>query len=264
MRRSIFVTLVSISVVILLIRFTFEPLANLFGFQVKSGIKITSLPEAVVAINGDEVGRTPYQDENLQVGEYNVKLTADQSVWQGRVTLNKGTLSVVNRELAPTIASSSGEILTLYPGKGVVITSTPGEASVEVDGKFYGKTPLSITDLISGEHSFLISHDSYLKRSIRASLPENLSLHINVDLAVSEADFTQITTPVVETLKEVTVKQTPVGYLNVRSKPSASGIKIGQVKPGDKLVLLEELSGWMKVRLPDAKEGYVSSQYVQK
>lgn len=264
MKKSFFLVLVFISIVVLSIRFGSQPLSALLGYQVKAGLKVTSMPEATVFLNGKEVGNTPYQDENLQAGDYRVKLEVDKSSWEGSVNLSQGTLSVVNRELAETTASSSGEVLTLNPGKGVVITSSPSEAQVEIDGKDYGKTPLAVSDLSSGEHTFLINHDSFLKRSIRASLPENMLLSIDVNLAISEVDLGGITTPTVISPQKLVVKQTPTGFLRVRNKPSLNGEEVGKVSSGDNLLLLEELSGWDRVRLDNGTEGYISSSYVQK
>ena len=60
------------------------------------------------------------------------------------------------------------------------------------------------------------------------------------------------------------VKNTPTGFLRVRDKPSLNGLEIGRVNPGEKLILLEELSGWVRIRMANEKEGYVSSAYISK
>lgn len=265
MKKFIFKALIFFSLIALGARFGSQPLLDVLFSQNKAGLRITAVPEAVIFINGVEVGQTPYQDENLKAGEYKVELKANGGHWQGIVKLTGGTLSIVNRELALSTASSSGEILSLSPGKGVVLTSTPTGAEVEIDGKIVGKTPLSLSGLEVGEHTFLLSHLGYLKRSIRATLPEKMQLNINVDLAISEVDLSNITVPPLEsTNKKVIAKQTSVGFLRVREKPTTGSKEITRVAPGEELVLLEELSNWDKVRLSDGTEGYVSSLYVQK
>lgn len=264
MRRTTFLILVFISFVLLFVRFAIKPITSYLGFNAKSGIKVTSQPTSQVYLNEKAVGQTPYLDENLKAGEYLVKLSAGNANWMGKVRLNQGTLSVVNRELAEISSSASGEILTLISGVGATITSNPSEAEVKIDGQSYGKTPISVSTLPSGEHNFTISKSGYLIRSIKAYVPANLSLNINVDLAISEADLTTVIAPVITQTREVVVKQTPTGFLRVRDQASLNGKEIAQVKPGDKLVLLEELSGWNRVRLPDGTEGFVSSSYVEK
>lgn len=258
----IFLALLSIS-----IRFAIKPISEVLGYQTKAGIKITSTPESTVFINGVEVGKTPYQDENLKVGEVEVSLVKEGSSWQGRVGLYAGTLSVVNRELAPDTASLSGEILTLDTGKGIIITSSPSEASVEIDGKAYGKTPISILELLPGEHTFILSREGYLNRSIRAALPPNLVLYLNIDLALSEANIsTSVNLPAIQdaTAIRLIVKKTPNGFLRIRSKPSISGAEVGRVNTGDTLTLVSEQSGWYRIKTDEGIEGYVVSTYVQK
>ena len=231
----LFLLLVVISIFSLIIKFGTQPIYSLLGHQTKAGLKITSVPEAGVFINQESVGKTPYLNGDLLAGEYQVRLESGNMSWQGSVKLNNGTETILNRELAESLASSSGEVLHLYEGKGVVITSVPTGASVEINGKIKGVTPLSVVDLPTGEHLFLLKHPEYLPRTVRATL-----------------------------LEKVLVTQTPTGFLRVRESPSVLGKEITRVKPGDELILLEEKQGWSKVRLKDETEGYVSSDYIEK
>jgi uncharacterized protein YgiM (DUF1202 family) len=57
--------------------------------------------------------------------------------------------------------------------------------------------------------------------------------------------------------------QTPTGFLRVRDQASLGGAEIGQVKPGETYTLLDEQSGWYKIKFNN-KEGWISSQYAQK
>jgi uncharacterized protein YgiM (DUF1202 family) len=63
---------------------------------------------------------------------------------------------------------------------------------------------------------------------------------------------------------QVIVKQTPTGYLNVREGPGQSYAVISRILPGQTFVFLEEGIGWVKIRLNDGSEGWVSSTYVEK
>ncbi len=256
--------LIIISLIALLLRFS-DKVAEIFlGVKKTSGISTFSEPtEAKVFLDGQEVGKTPYEDKSLEVKDYAVKIEKDKASWQGRVKLTPGTVTIVNRDIATDSASSAGEVLTLDKGRGLTVISSPTEADVEIDGKSYGKTPVTL-NIDTGEHTILVSHPNYLNRSIRADLPSNFNLTVSVDLALSEADLTTIATPVTTQTPEVTVKQTPTGFLRVRDKPSLNGKEVAQVKPGDKLVLLEEQVDWDRVRLSSGSEGYVSSSYVEK
>lgn len=264
MKKVIIWFLVLICLLVLAIRFSSQIPDSLLGIKQKSGISITSTPEgAIVSIEGKEVGKTPYSDENLEPKTIIVKIDKDGLVWQGKLTLKPNTVLIINRDLAKDTTSSAGEVLSLEKGKGITVISNPSEADVEIDGKSYGKTPL-VADVSSGEHSIVISHPNYLKRSLSAKLPEGFNLTIASDMAISEVDLTTFTAPTISTTPEVVVKETPTGFLRVREKASLSGKEIAQVKPGDVLVLLSEEGSWIRVRLSDKTEGYVSATYVEK
>lgn len=175
------------------------------------------------------------------MGEQLITLKTDSVTWQGYVKLNPGTLTVVNRDLEPTEASSAGEVITLEKGTGVTVLSNPAGSDVQVDGQSVGKTPISLSSLKAGEHIFLLSHPSYVKRSIRATSVDGYDLTLSVDLALSEADLSQDNTPAVAQPVQLVVKQTPTGFLNIRSQASDTAQKVGQVSSGDTLTLLEEL-----------------------
>lgn len=262
MRKNLLILLVFLSLTVLTLRFGVNPVLNYLGYESQAGIKISSTPEAKVFIDGKEVGNTPYEGLDLKVGEYNVRLVKDKEAWEGRVRLTKGALTVVNRELGQTISSSSGEVLVLNSGSGAVLTSTPPEAEVEIDGNSYGKTPLSVSNLPPGEHTFLLSREGYLKRSIRALLPPNMSLNIDVDLAIPEITSGSIPTPTEVPAIKLVVKQTSTGFLRVRDKPSLGGKEVGRVLAGTVLTQLEAVGSWIKVQLEDGMEGYVSASYV--
>lgn len=264
MKKTLLFSLVIVSALMLVARLGFKPVAEVLGFKEKAGLRITAIPEAMVLVDGVAVGKTPYQNEDLKVGSYRVRLEAGSAVWEGAVKLTNGTVSVVDRELSAGVASASGEILTLDSGRGVTVTSIPDGAGVEIDEKIYGVTPLVLSDIAPGDHTFILSHANFTKRNIKAVLPQNMSLNLAVDLAVSEVEVRNIQTPSFTAPTKLIIKQTPTGFLRVRNKPNLSGAEIGRVSSGDSVTQLEELSGWFKVRLENDTEGYVSSQYVQK
>lgn len=264
MKKIILLLLVLLSLLVLTLRFSGKGAEILLNVKPKSGISVMSEPSnAKVFFDGEEVGKTPYESEDLEPKEYLVKLEKDGTSWEGRVSLKAKTVAVINRELSSDQAFSTGEILTLDRGKGLTVTSNPTGAEVEVDGKSYGQSPLSL-DIEEGEHTISISHPNYIDRNIRAYLPADFNLIVSVDLPLSEADLTTISTPPITETPKLLVSDTPTGFLRVRDKPSLSGKEITQVKPGDSLILLEELPSWYRVRLANGTEGYVSSSYVEK
>ncbi len=269
MRKFILVLLLFFSVVVLLLRFGVKPLEEFLGVKTRSGLRVSSNIPSKVFLGGKEVGNTPYQDENLSEGEVVVGLKPTDSTdskvfWSGYVKLNGGTVSFVNRDLNDSPSLQSGEVITLDKGKGVAVVSSPFGAKVSIDGKEVGVTPISVSNLESGEHQFLVLKDNFVNRSIRATLVSGYKLTMSVDLALAEADLTKLQTVPVTQSKQVTIKQTPTGFLRVREKASVSSLEVGRVNPGEVLVVLEEVPSWVKVKLPDGKEGYIASEYTEK
>lgn len=264
MKKTIILLLILLSLIALTLRYGNEFADNFLSKKSSAGVRILSSPTgARVYLNEMEVGKTPYESSELKGDSYLIKIEEGEASWQGKVTLNSGTLTVVNREISKDPSSSSGEILTLEKGKGVTIISNPDGAEVEIDSKFYGKTPL-LVDLEPGEHSFALSSPNYLKRSIRASLPEGFHLNLSVDLSLSEADLETFSSPKITETAKVIILATPTGFLRVREKATLSSKEVARVSPGDELVLLEEQTGWFKVRLENGGEGFVSSDYAEK
>lgn len=264
MKKILIWLLILLSVMALVIRFSSNAAEVVFGIKPKSGITIQSTPaEANVFIDGTEVGKTPYEEKELETKEILIRIEKDEAIWQGKIGLVAGTITVINRDLSKDIPSGAGEVLTLKRGKGITIISNPADVNIEINGKTFGKTPQTL-DIASGKQTILLTHANYLNRSIKANLPEGFNLTVVSDLGLSEADLTTISTPVITQTPEVVVKSTPTGFLRVRDKAALNGKEIAQVKPGDILILLEELGSWDRVRLSDSTEGFVSSSYVEK
>lgn len=264
MKKTILLMLFLISLIVLAVRLASAPANSLLGIKEKAGIRVLSLPDgAKVYLDDNEIGKTPYESSNLEAREIKVKIEADKGKWEGKVKLQPGTLTVVNRELSADATSNAGEILTLEKGRGVILISTPNESDIEIDGKNLGQTPLRV-DVSPGEHTFVLGKGGFLRRSIKAIIPDGFNLTLNVDLALSEADLSNVTTPPITETAKLVVKSTPTGFLRVRDKPSLAGNEVARVSTGDELILLEEQTSWYRIRTADGKEGYVSAQYVQK
>lgn len=264
MKKFIIWTLIFISLAVLILRFSSRLGEFFLGVKQNSGISIFSEPNgATVFLDNKEVGKTPFEDKNLESKEYLVKLEKDQAVWQGKIKLTAGTVGIIERDLAKDPASSAGETLILEKGTGMTIISTPQDAQIEIDGKNYGKTPKTI-DIVASDHTIVLTHPNYLNRSIKAVLPNNFNLTVTVDLALSEADLSTISTPAISKTQKLIVKNTPTGFLRIREKPSLSAKELARALSGEDLILLEETGDWDRVRLPNGVEGYVSSVYVEK
>ena len=63
--------------------------------------------------------------------------------------------------------------------------------------------------------------------------------------------------------KKVKVLATPTGWLRVRDSASLDGKEITRVNVGDTYTVLEEQTGWTKIKVSETVEGWVSSDYLE-
>ncbi len=184
-----------------------------------------------------------------------------------------------------------------------VVTSSPDSASVTLDGDPQGFSPVLVPSIAPGDHEIMISSPGFATRTVTAKTVAGYKLVINAKLA---GEIIQITpSPVASpsatpsaTLKTsitpkvtpspsprvtprttplptgaasgsnilVEIKQTPTGFLRVRSGPSTGATEIGRVDPGERFRLLQEKSGWyqIEVDLDATSSGWISGQYATK
>ncbi len=231
-----------------------------------AALKIETTPQATVFFNDNNVGQTPYSVQNLPPGPLSVKLATDNQNWSTKVNLTSGAWTIIRRDFGATEASSSGEILSLEKGTGLIIISAPDKASVVIDGQSVGETPLVLKDLKTGDHQVDLSKDSYLPRTINLKVIAGYQLTVSAQLAlgVNIADQASPSAGLTSEKKQATIKETGTGWLRLRTLPSLSGQEIAKVDVGTIVSVLEEKVDWIKISLSDGKQGWVSSQFVQK
>ncbi len=269
-------------------------------FTKKSGVQITSHPDANVVINGKSVGKTPYYDEGLSPGTATIQMTAIDSgqSWEGKVTLVSGTLTTVHREFAASPDKShsyslSFEKLANTKDSSVSIISLPPNATVSIDGKPAGFTPAT-ADIAPGPHVFSFTAPGYQDKIVNAAIQAGYRLVLNLTMATMDIVPTPTPTPIATasatltptptTVKNITplpkqgspsaalakpyveILNTPTGYLRVRETPSTNGTELAKVNPGDMFPYKEptaSVSGWYYIEYLKGEWGYVASQYAK-
>ncbi len=113
-------------------------------------IYINSTPsDARAYLDGAYRGRTPLTISNLEVGEYQIKLSKDDYYdWYSTVRVKQNITTQVFAQLEPMTGS-------LYA------TSSPRYARVFLDGIERGTTPITITDIEEGWHEIVIIKEYY-------------------------------------------------------------------------------------------------------
>jgi hypothetical protein len=263
--------------------------------QPNAGLKVETTPVSMVFVDNLQIGQSPIE-KIFKPGEVNLKIIPNStdsalSTYQTKVRLNPKTYTVVRRDFGPTDADTAGEIVTLEPQSGkpaslVVVTSNPDSASVSIDGDPQGFSPILVPSVAAGDHVIVVSAPGFATRTISAKAVAGFKLTLNVKLAGQPSPLPTIAVQATSsaTLKVsgtpspspnllqsparpyVEIKDTPVGFLRVRSGPSTSSKEVGQVKPGDKLSLLDSQTGWYLVEadLPSTSSGWISAQYAEK
>ena len=127
----------------------------------RGSVRFESVPSgASINLNGQVRGVTPLTVSDLPLGalEYTLQLP-DHRETKGRVTIADETPLSVRETLAEL--------------PGLNITSVPGGASIAIDGRTVGVTPLAVTNLSPGRVSFTATLAGYAAFSGRALVPEN-------------------------------------------------------------------------------------------
>lgn len=278
---------------------------NKFFSQPGTGaLQVSSTPKATVLIDGEQVGFTPFFSDKIKAGEHMIKLVPESTIdslvsWEGKVNLEPGIITAINRVLAKTESESSGEILALEKissrnKSALVVVSIPDKAVVKINGESEGFAPVLKEDLTPGDYQVTVSSPGFKERNVTAQTVAGYKLTVNVKLAQEIEGIAEATPsgeldeeeepeeekaspspspspspktspkPSVTPIEKpyVEIKETGTGWLRVRSEPSTEGEELAKVNVGEVFPYLDEKeSGWYKIEYEDGEEGWVSSVY---
>lgn len=267
---------------------------SLFGGN-KAGIQVTTNPQANVTLDGKSLGQTPVLQEDIRSGSYDIKITSsDGSLlpWEGKVTLNPGILTVVDRQLASEANKSHGyalffEKLTNKTTAEVSVISFPDTVSVTVDGAPVGFTPFKSDSISAGHHTFTLTSPGYQDKVIKARVQAGYRLVINTQLGIQTItptptpEATPSGTPTPKTPVDITplpkqattsaatkpyveILPTPDNnHLKVRSENVIGNNIIAIVNTGDKFPYLDVKGSWYQIEYEKGKNGWVSATYAK-
>jgi hypothetical protein len=236
---------------------------------------IETIPNASVFINGEQVGRTPFE-LTREPGEITVKLIPESvdtplAPYDTKVDLVSGIKTIIKRDFGETEEESSGYTLSFEKIGGketsIAVISVPDAAQVAIDGSIRGFTPLKSSSIAPGEHNISVLAANYSEQNFNAVSTEGYKLTIVVKLSPDGEAQPEEEQPKEEPkVEEVEILETPTGYLRVRDLPSTGGAEVGRVDPGKKYRYLEtdSATGWFKIEYADGKEGWVSNQYAKR
>ena len=136
-----------------------------------ANVTINAFNGAEIWINGEKKGTTNWTGR-LSTGTY---------LFEARKAGHKTTSLTKNIASTPSYQIYNLEAPTAITS-GVVITSSPAMADVSIDGKLVGRTPISLDNLLVGDHTIVITKDGYSKHTEQIKLTQGKSLEINVSL----------------------------------------------------------------------------------
>jgi len=255
-------------------------------------LKIVSSPTASIFIDNVAIGKTPFEDK-YKVGEYLIKLipegvATDTASWNGKVSIEKNILTYVNIELGSLDLTTAGEIFTMKrsntvkPGYGEIYVETePTGALVSLDNDEKGVSSLILENVAPGVHELSVFMPGFFRRTQKVNIDAGYRLYAKFKLAIDQSQ--KFITPTeekeatksgkTEEKKFVVIKETPTGWLRVRTDPSLGASESAKIKVGEKYEFLEEKEGWYKIKFNGNKdglvegefdEGWISSSYAQK
>lgn len=246
----------------------------------KGALQVTSNIKADVILNNKPIGQTPLcrceQNETIAGGVYELKIAPLDKTFQPfmtRVRINSGVLTAVERTFLPG-SYASLYVLTLEKSSTrdpqLFVATIPDGALVLLDGKEEGITPLFLKSISASEHEIEIQKQGFSKKTVRVRAVPSYKLVLNVILGTQGQDEisekitpSPISSPTVSNKPQVTIKNTPVGFLRVRESPSTKAVEIGRVNPGETFELIDENASWYKIKFED-QEGWISNQYATK
>ena len=134
--------------------------------------------QALLKIDGRDCGYTPYKAD-IEAGIHRVQLEkAGFLAVDARVTVER------DRETRKTFD------LAMQPGS-LAIRSTPAGATVRLDGKAVGVTPLVVPDLAAGEHQVEVSKDGFdtASRNVEVAAGSRAEVEMLLDSSTGGIDL---------------------------------------------------------------------------
>ncbi len=238
---------------------------------------------ADVYVDGTKVGTTPYSSSELSTGEYDLRIEkAGHETQTARIEINNGHKLNVSTNLFAKPVPEKVELLpdstNIYDvhSDNINITSNTSTwvkaiiywnqtRGVNLSGLGVNKD--RVFDFYLDYAGNLYDADGKPVDTANAAILENAKTGAYLRNSTDSAGFSEKARETYLGLgavggKQATILETGVGWLRVRSEPSLNGTEVARVNVGDTLSVLEESPGWVKIKVDDTTEGWVSDTYV--
>lgn len=276
-------------IAVLCIAFVVFVLVKLFfdiSARKEGRLQVLSRPGAAVFLDNVMKGNTPFTN-TLKEGEYLLKIVPDgvatqAASWQRKISVRPGVLTYVDVQLESTDIATWADVYGLVKLGGwfnnsssFMIETEPSGALIYIDNDEKGVSPLTMENVSQGGHELSVFMPGFSRRSKKINISPGYQLRAFVKLALDPSQKSQYTieepaqfataaASIKEPTSTVSILETPTGWLRVREEPTLSGSESARVNPGQRFELVEEQTGWFKIKIQGQKEGWISSEYAKK
>jgi hypothetical protein len=254
-------------------------------------LRVISEPSgATVYIDDSEVGKTPFSSAAITNGDYELKVShPGYDSESRRVNIQKGYTLNVSMKLFPYPVTPSVEMFQESEGLYDISIDNPvvtSDTQAWVKGIIYWNTTRGINidnvglnrekvfdyfidykgniydlngKLVVAQEDFQRLKD--LERGAYLGMP-SLGEGLTVEARQALEDLATFGVETIST-KTAEIKTTPLGWLRVREEPSLNARELTRVDTGNSYNVLDEQDDWVKIKVSDTVEGWVSATYVE-
>jgi len=277
MRKLIFIVLTILSAVLV-----FSIIIFLFSQNKSKGaLQVTSNPKSKVFLDGKLIGNTPFHTNDFKdmilEGEYTIKLvpiSGNFQAFEQKIIISPGVLTVVDKTFAgKSLDSASVITLTQINNRNdaqISVMTFPQNTQVFLDNNLQGQSPILLKNISKSDHELKVTKEGYKDKILKIStalgfrLEALMYLGLDPNVSTTSAKSLISSQPALLDSPKLLILSTPTGFLRVRQDSSITSLEITQINPGETYPLLDEKTGWYKIKLTDGKDGWISSQYATK
>ena len=123
-----------------------------------------------------------FQQAGVPSGNHLFKVTAPgYNDWLNTVYIQANTVTSISASLTPKGTSPT----PVQPTGGLAIASSPTNAAIYIDNLPRGSTPLTVTDLLPGDHVVRLSAEGYLDYTTTTTVTSGQTAPLAVTLTVA-------------------------------------------------------------------------------
>ncbi|MBU0650177.1 PEGA domain-containing protein [Patescibacteria group bacterium] len=244
---------------------------------------ISEPASAVVFIDGAEMGATPYSTDKLTEGAYEIRLEKEgYEPISERINIASGQKVNAAFKLFPLPAPITVKLLegsqNLYDmvSANTYVTAAPqnwakglihwnGTRGINIMGYGVNREPvfayvLDYNGVFYDSRGEIVEPEQILLGDAKIAYLRRESDGPGLSASAKDS-LTKLGTEI-SGGKTAVVTGTPAGWLRVRSEPSLNGDELGRLNEDDTVSVLEEQSGWLKIKTADL-EGWASGTYLK-